>query len=189
MTDHTGYDRQHVHRMITQMHQSIAELSARYDATTSDPLIDDVYDVAPYVLQSPADIYHLLKADLVPLEQEQVIVLALNNAHRVIDRRTIYQGTSNGAAVRIAELLRPVIIAGAVAMAIAHNHPSGTVTPSEADKHLTAELNSAADLLEIRLLDHVIVSGGRPEYREKRYYSFSDDGKLSPWNRKPQKIR
>jgi len=74
---------------------------------------------------------------------------------------TLYQGSVNAAQVRIAEVFKEAIRANAPAIAIAHNHPSGDPTPSAADISLTAELNKAAKLLDIDLIDHLIVGDGR----------------------------
>ena len=60
---------------------------------------------------------------------------------------------------------------GAVSLILTHNHPSGNLRPSEADKQLTQKLKTAAESLDIKILDHIIVT-------EKSYFSFADDGIL-----------
>ncbi|MGK0250792.1 MAG: DNA repair protein RadC, partial [Gammaproteobacteria bacterium] len=68
-------------------------------------------------------------------------------------------------------VLKVALALGAVALILAHNHPSGTLKPSTSDKQLTAKLKKAAESLDIRVLDHVIVT-------EKAYFSFADEGLL-----------
>ena len=68
-------------------------------------------------------------------------------------------------------ILRHAILAGASAIALGHNHPSGVVKPSKQDDQLTRNLRQAAELMSIRMVDHIIVG-------EKNYYSYSDEGRL-----------
>jgi DNA repair protein RadC len=74
---------------------------------------------------------------------------------------TVYQGSVNAAQVRIAEVFKEAVRANSPAIAIAHNHPSGDPTPSAADIALTTELNNAAKVLDIDLIDHLIIGDGR----------------------------
>ena len=117
-------------------------------------------EVRPQV-GSPEDIANLLAIEMGALEQEQVRVVMLDTKHRVMAIRTIYQGTANEARVRVSEVFKESVRAGAVAIAVAHNHPSGDPTPSAADVSLTVDLEKAGKLLDIEVLDHVIIGRGR----------------------------
>ena len=92
------------------------------------------------------------------LPREEVWVLVLDRQNCVIREERIYQGMVDGAAVRIAELLRPVILHQGRSMILVHNHPSGSPEPSRADQLLTAELVQAAETMAIDMIDHIIVT-------------------------------
>jgi DNA repair protein RadC len=112
-------------------------------------------------ITGPDDIVKLVELQLTGLDQEQLIVIVLDQKHRVVGNRMVYQGSVNQAQVRIAEIFRPAVQKNAPAIAIVHNHPSGDPTPSAADVALTAEIAKAGELLSIDVLDHVIIGHGR----------------------------
>lgn len=99
--------------------------------------------------------YRALLGDLI---HEEVWVLVLDQQHCLIREERLYKGMVHGAAVRVAELLRPVIVHQGPAMIVVHNHPSGSSAPSTADRQMTSELAQAAQTMGIELLDHVIVT-------------------------------
>jgi len=101
-----------------------------------------------------------LNVDMLDLVQEQLRVILLRTKQTVIDVVTVYQGTVNAASTRIAEILRPAILANAPAMIVVHNHPSGDPEPSGADLAVTRKLIEAARVMDIELQDHVIVARG-----------------------------
>ncbi|WP_294947813.1 DNA repair protein RadC [Sulfurivirga sp.] len=94
-------------------------------------------------------------------ERELFVVLHLDNAHRLLAHETLFTGTLTETAVYPREVARQALLRNAAAIIVAHNHPSGSVTPSTADRHITRRLNAALALLDIRLLDHFIVAGKR----------------------------
>ena len=99
--------------------------------------------------------YRGLLGDLV---HEEVWVLVLDQQHCLIREERLYKGMVHGASVRVAELLRPVIVHQGPAMIVVHNHPSGSPSPSRADREMTSDLQSASATMGIELLDHVIVT-------------------------------
>jgi len=102
---------------------------------------------------------------------EQFKVLLLSQANKVLG---IYEASSGGIAgtvVDIRLLFAAALKANAVGFIITHNHPSGNTAPSEADKGITRKIKSAGELLDIKLLDHLIVTA-------ESYYSFADEGAL-----------
>jgi DNA repair protein RadC len=76
------------------------------------------------------------------------------------------------------EVFRGAIVAGAVAMIVAHNHPSGDPAPSSADSQVTRSLREAARILDIELLDHVIVGDEKADPNRRGFYSFREAGLL-----------
>jgi|SRR5699024_481789 len=105
------------------------------------------------------------------LEHEIFAVLFLDQRHRVIAYKELFRGTLNAAAVYPREIVKEALKHNAAAILMAHNHPSGITTASEADIQVTRRIIDAAGLLEIRVLDHLIVS-----VSEERYESLSEKG-------------
>jgi DNA repair protein RadC len=95
--------------------------------------------------------------------------LFLDNQHRVIEFEELFQGTIDGASVYPREVVKKALAFNAAAVIFAHNHPSGVAEPSEADKHITARLKQALNLIDIRVLDHFIVGDGDA-------FSFAEHG-------------
>lgn len=122
-------------------------------------------------IRSSTDSYNLLYPILCDLPTEEVWVLLLNHACRLIDKVRLAGGGIDATTVDIRTVLREAIVRNATAIVLAHNHPSGNTRPSEEDRRLTKTLSDAAKLMHISLLDHVIIADGS-------YYSFADDGAL-----------
>jgi DNA repair protein RadC len=85
--------------------------------------------------------------------------LFLDNQHRVIASEALFYGTIDQASVYPREVIRACIQHNAAAVIFAHNHPSGSAEPSQADKRMTTQLGKALALIDIRMLDHIIVAG------------------------------
>ena len=130
----------------------LSELAARYGVDTRPEPVGNAPSVS-----SPEDVHRILAPEMVPLAQEQLRVLLLDTKNRLMGQRVIYQGNVSSVAIRPAEVLRPAVEASAPHFILAHNHPSGEVTPSAQDRVITADLHRAAKLLEIDMLDHVVI--------------------------------
>jgi DNA repair protein RadC len=102
---------------------------------------------------------------------EQFVVLYMNNAHKILHEEVVTQGGINSTVADVRIILKLALQFNAVALVVCHNHPSGSLRPSDADKQLTSKLKSAAKLMEITLLDHIIVS-------PTGFFSFADEGIL-----------
>lgn len=100
---------------------------------------------------------------------EQCKVLLLNRSHKVLGVVDISTGGITGVVVDPRIILGAALKSGAVGIILSHSHPSGCISPSRDDKQLTERLKSAAQLMEITLLDHIIVT-------RDGYYSFADEG-------------
>lgn len=109
---------------------------------------------------SPMAAVGAMLPEMSALDQEEMRVLLLDTKHHVIDTVTLYRGTLNTCVTRIAEIFRPAIIAGAESILVIHNHPSGDPTPSPEDILLTRRLNQAGNLLDIKVIDHIIIATG-----------------------------
>jgi DNA repair protein RadC len=93
------------------------------------------------------------------LEREVFAAVMLDTRHRLIDYVELFQGTIDGAEVHPREVVRAALRLNAAAVLVAHNHPSGEIEPSTADRAVTARLKQALALVDVRILDHVIVGG------------------------------
>ena len=108
--------------------------------------------------RSPEQVFKRYQASLGDLVKEEVWVLVLDKQQCLIREERVYVGMVDGAAVRVAELLRPVILHQGRGMILVHNHPSGSTEPSRADRIMTEELASAAQTMVIDFWDHIIVT-------------------------------
>jgi len=109
-------------------------------------------------LSAPADAARYLQAKYAHREAEVFACVMLDTRHRVLELRELFQGTIDGATVYPREVVKAALAANANAVILVHNHPSGVSEPSEADRAITAKLSKALALIEVRVLDHIIVS-------------------------------
>jgi len=97
--------------------------------------------------------------NLATLDRETFNVLWLDNQHRLTANDTLFLGTINSITVHPREVVKAGLKHNAAAVILAHNHPSGEAEPSDADRRITARLKQALELVDIRLLDHLVVGG------------------------------
>ena len=116
-----------------------------------------------------ADIYKLMGPLIGDLPNEEFWVISLNQSAKLIKKVRISVGGITQTSADIRLIMRVLIDTGATQFAAVHNHPSGNIRPSNEDKRLTEQLKKAAGLLNIRMIDHVIITNGG-------YYSFGDEG-------------
>lgn len=115
---------------------------------------------SPARIVEPADAHELVRPYFDGLAQEHMIVLALDTQNRVLAVIPIYVGSVHTTVVRMAELLRPVLMTHATGLIVVHNHPGGDPTPSEQDIALTAKLGEACETVDIELVDHIVAGEG-----------------------------
>ncbi|MGA3162893.1 MAG: DNA repair protein RadC [Verrucomicrobiota bacterium] len=127
------------------------------------------------VLETPEAIVNLLREDNRLRQVETFQIILLNTRHRLIRVEQISQGTLDTILVHPREVFRAAIAANAAAVVLAHNHPSGDPTPSEADIKVTRDLIRAGQLLKIDVLDHVIIGRATPE-QQKDFASLRELG-------------
>mgnify|MGYP003684711647 CR=1 FL=1 len=119
-------------------------------------------------ITSSESAFELLQPIIGDLPHEEFWAIFLNNANKVLQTLQLSKGGITGTIVDVRLTLKTALQLGAVGMILAHNHPSGTLKPSQADKQLTKKLMLAGESLDIKVLDHLIIT-------EKAYFSFADE--------------
>jgi len=122
-------------------------------------------------ITSSNSVFEIMQPIIGELQHEEFWIIYLNNSNKVIEQFQISKGGITGTLVDIRITLKKALELGAVSLILSHNHPSGNLKASEADKQLTRKLKTAAESLDIKVLDHIIVT-------EKSYLSFADEGML-----------
>jgi len=127
-------------------------------------------------IDSPELVNEFFGAEMRALQKESLRVILLDTRYRLIDTQEISLGSVNESIAHPRDVFRPAVIASAYAVIVVHNHPSGDASPSQTDHSLTRRLAEAAELLQIRLLDHIII--GEPLDSRPGYFSFKEAGVL-----------
>lgn len=127
-------------------------------------------------IDTPELVYELLSAEMRGLHKESLRVLLLDTRYRLIRTEQVSLGSVNESIAHPRDVFRPAVISSAYAVIVAHNHPSGDPSPSQSDHSLTRRLTEAAELLQIKLLDHIII--GAPAEGRLPYFSFREAGVL-----------
>lgn len=117
------------------------------------------------------DAYEILQPIIGDLHHEEFWILHLNNNNKVIDKQLISKGGLTGTLVDLRIIFKKSLELLSTGMILGHNHPSGKLQPSKADTQLTQKIKNAANTLDIKVLDHLIVT-------QKDYFSFADEGIL-----------
>lgn len=116
-------------------------------------------------------VFEIMQPIIGELSHEEFWILYLNNSNKVVYKYQLSKGGLTGTIVDIRLVFKVAIEQSATGIILVHNHPSGTLYPSEADRQITKKLKTAGENLDIRVLDHLIIT-------ENSYYSFGDDGIL-----------
>jgi DNA repair protein RadC len=114
-------------------------------------------------------IFEIMQPIIGELPHEEFWIIYLNNSNKVISKSQLSKGGITGTLVDVRLVFKTALELGATGLILCHNHPSGALIPSDADKQITRKLKIAGDSLEIKVLDHLIVT-------ESSYYSFVDEG-------------
>ncbi|MBO4999235.1 MAG: DNA repair protein RadC [Bacteroidaceae bacterium] len=120
---------------------------------------------------SSKDVYECFYPIMCDLPTEECWVLLLNQASKLIDKVRISSGGLAATAVDVRCVLREALLKRASAIALCHNHPSGSIRPSREDDCLTDQVDKASQCMNIRLVDHVIFTDGA-------FYSYADEGRI-----------
>lgn len=122
-------------------------------------------------ITSSISVFELMQPVIGELPHEEFWIIYLNNSNKVIQKQQLSKGGITGTLVDVRLVLKMALELGATGIILAHNHPSGALKPSEADKQITQKLKLAGDSLDIKTLDHVIIT-------EEAYFSFADENLL-----------
>ena len=131
---------------------------------------EEAIEERPVVLSS-RDVYQCLHPLMCDLPTEECWVLLLNQANKLIDKVKVSTGGLSATAVDVRCILREALMKRASAIALCHNHPSGSIRPSREDDLLTKQVVQASECMNIRLVDHVILTDGA-------FYSYADEGRI-----------
>lgn len=123
------------------------------------------------LILSSKDVYELMQPLIGSLRNEEFWIVAINNASRIIKKVQVSVGGIDQTSADVRLIMRVLIDTGASQFAAVHNHPSGNPKPSNDDRKLTEQLKKAAEIFNIRMMDHVIITDGV-------YYSFCDEGMI-----------
>lgn len=119
------------------------------------------YQTSETAVTGPTAAYDICKGVIGDLDREHVVVLYLNQRHKVLGYEVVSIGTASQCFMSPKEVFRGALIHGAQAIVIAHNHPSGDPTPSQDDINVTNNIINAGKLLDIRVLDHIVIGDDR----------------------------
>ena len=122
-------------------------------------------------LTSPADTRRYLRLRLADYQNEVFGCVFLSNRHQVIEVAELFQGTIDGASVYPRVVVQKALECNAAALVLYHNHPSGIAEPSLADEAITRRLRDALALIDVRIIDHLVVTAGEA-------FSFADKGMI-----------
>ncbi|GAA4805805.1 RadC family protein [Litoribaculum gwangyangense] len=122
-------------------------------------------------ITSSTSVFELMQPVIGELQHEEFWIIYLNNSNKIIQKNQLSKGGITGTLVDVRLVLKSALELGSTGLILAHNHPSGTLKPSESDKQITNKLKIASECLDIKVLDHLIIT-------EKAYFSFADEGIL-----------
>ena len=140
--------------------KAVVELSKRFQKQQPDKTT---------VLNSSKIVYESIYMDLDTLPHEEFWILYLNQSNRLLEKYRLSKGGITQTTVDLRLAFKRAFEVGATGLILAHNHPSGGLTPSSSDEQITRKFKLAAASVDLRILDHLIVS-------KKGYFSFADEG-------------
>lgn len=118
-------------------------------------------------------IYNYMKPNLDHLEHEEFWILVMNNKFNLVKAKRMSSGGLTEVVADIRLIMKEVFLSNGTVLAMVHNHPSGSISPSKNDKLITSQIKKACEMMRIIFLDHVIVGCGADSY-----YSFQEDGNI-----------
>ncbi|MGB5243281.1 MAG: DNA repair protein RadC [Lutimonas sp.] len=122
-------------------------------------------------ISSSKDVFELMQPMIGELEMEEFWVVFLNNSNKVLSKQKISSGGITGTVVDVRLVFKVALELYATSVILCHNHPSGGLKPSQADFNLTQKMVDAGKVMDIKVLDHLIITGNH-------FYSFADEGKI-----------
>lgn len=127
------------------------------------------------ICKSSKEIFDYLYHSMRDLKKEVFKVIFLDGKNQIIEIEDLFKGTLNTSSIYPREVIKSAIKNNAVSLIFAHNHPSGNPEPSESDKDITEDLVFAGNLMQIKVLDHIIIG-------DNKYFSFADEAMIDEYN-------
>ncbi|MCL0089374.1 DNA repair protein RadC [Dehalococcoidia bacterium] len=127
------------------------------------------------ICKSSREIFDYLYHSMRDLKKEVFKVIFLDSKNQIIEIEDLFEGTLNTSAIYPREVIKSAIKNNAISLIFVHNHPSGSPEPSQSDRDITKDLVSAANLMQIKVLDHIIIG-------DNKYFSFADEGLISAYD-------
>ena len=179
---------------ITNIHEQAAEYAGKLksgEMSSVDELFSQLTPARKAIAEAAVELYkrvqikqverkriissetacNILRPLIGDIEREEFWAIYLNQSNRIIRKERLSAGGLTGTYVDVRLIMKGALLCNATGMIIAHNHPSGNENPSGEDNRITEQVKKAADTLNIRLLDHVIITSNT-------YYSYVDNGML-----------
>jgi DNA repair protein RadC len=125
--------------------------------------------------RSSREVFDYLYHSMRDLRKEVFKVMFLDSQNRVVEIEDLFEGTLNASAIYPREIIQGAVKHNAAALIFVHNHPAGNPQPSDNDKQITQDLVFAANIMQIKVLDHIIIG-------ENRYFSFADAGLIEEYD-------
>ena len=145
------------------------EVKKRVDVVSIKIVKDYSIQYSPRKVSNPGDAYKLFERFLLDIDREKFLVACFNTKNEPVNISVVSVGTLNSSLVHPREVMKTAILSNSNSIMIAHNHPSGSLAPSEEDKKITDRLIQACEILGIRLLDHIIIGDN------DCYFSFKEN--------------
>ncbi len=127
------------------------------------------------VCKSSKEIFDYLYHSMRDLKKEVFKVIFVDGKNQIIEIEDLFEGTLNTSSIYPREVIKSTIKNNAVGLIFIHNHPSGNPEPSESDKDITEDLVFTGNLMQIKILDHIIIG-------DNKYFSFADEGLIEEYN-------
>ena len=127
-------------------------------------------------VRTSKEVFDYLYLTMRDLKKEIFKVIYLDGANQIIDNENLFEGTLNASSVYPREIVKSTVHKNVASLIFVHNHPSGDPSPSESDKAITEDLVYACNLVQIKVLDHIIIGNNR-------YFSFADEGLIEEYNK------
>jgi len=125
--------------------------------------------------RSSKEVFDYLYHSMRDLKKEVFKVMFLDSQNRIVKIEDLFEGTLNASAIYPREIVQSAVKHNAAALIFAHNHPAGNPQPSDNDKQITQDLVFAGNIMQIKVLDHIIIG-------DNRYFSFADAGLIEEYN-------
>lgn len=145
------------------------EIQKRVDVVSIKVVKDYSIKYSPRKVSNPRDAYKLFERFLLDIDREKFLVACFNTKNEPVNISVVSVGTLNSSLVHPREVMKTAILSNSNSIMIAHNHPSGSLAPSEEDKKITNRLIQACEILGIKLLDHIIIGDN------DSYFSFKEN--------------